>query len=154
MIRRTAAALAIATLFAPSAFAQSGCEDIKGLVESGAFVAEGSTIGFVVGARWGNGVLTLKDGTAHKFSFSGLKLLDTGVSGGDAVGTVYNLEKVEDFAGAYSGAGMGVAVVAGPGEVVMNNDKCVIVKARLTNEGVRLSPPGPNAVQVKLDPSS
>jgi len=154
MILRSAAVALIVSLFGTSAFAQSGCEEKKGLVESGTVVAEGKTLGFAVGARWGDGVLTLKDGTTHKFSFLGMKLLDTGVSAGEVVGTVYNLEKVEDFAGMYSGAGIGVAVAAGPGEVVMNNGKCVIVKARSRNEGVRLSPPGPNAIQVKLGPSS
>jgi hypothetical protein len=148
MMFRSAAAVLVACLAGTNAFAQSSCEDVKEPVESGTLVAEASTL------RWGDGLLSLKNGTTHKFSFIGVKLPDIGVRTNVVVGTVYNLKKIEDFAGTYSGAGVGEAIAAGAGEVVVKNDKCVIVKVRSRHEGVRLSPPGSNSIQVKLGSSS
>ncbi len=37
-------------------------------------------IGFLLGVRWGEGVLTLNSEEQHSFDVSGAKLLETGVS--------------------------------------------------------------------------
>ena len=63
------------------------------------------TVGFMVGVRWGNGVLTLSDGEKRTFSIIGGKLLETGVAKNVFSGEVYNLNKVADFEGTYFGAG-------------------------------------------------
>jgi len=73
------------------------------LVKAGTIEVKGGTVGFLVGFRWGSGTLTLNDGTKLKFSFRGLKVLETGAVEIKAVGTVYNLKKPADFEGTYTG---------------------------------------------------
>ena len=55
------------------------CAD-RELVQAGTFEAVAKSAGTLVGARWGSGAMTLKDGTTHWYSFKGAKLLDVGAS--------------------------------------------------------------------------
>ncbi len=82
----TASAVAIAaTAFGSMALAQSGEEKSKAcdrdnLVQSGTLQFSMTQIGFLVGVRWGEGVLTLNDGFQLSFDVSGAKLLETGIA--------------------------------------------------------------------------
>ena len=69
----TASAVAIAaTVFGSMALAQSGEEKAKAcdrnnLVQSGTLHFSMTSIGFLLGVRWGEGVLTLNDGFELSF---------------------------------------------------------------------------------------
>ncbi len=124
------------------------------LVQAGTFEAVGKSVGILVGARWGSGVMTLNDGTTHWFSFKGAKLLDIGASETRIVGTVYNLDSIEDFPGIFLGIGGGLAAVTKAlGGMSITNGKCVVLNGRAGSaEGVRLTNPlGPGGVRIALD---
>ena len=128
------------------------CEG-RELVQAGTFEAVAKTAGIIVGARWGGGTLTLDSGETYNFSFKGAKLLDFGVSETSFLGTVYNLEKIEDFPGTFLGVGTGFsAFTKGLGGVSMTNGNCVVLNAkRADTEGLQItSPIGPGGVVVEL----
>ena len=113
-------------------------------------MATAKSIGFFAGIRWGGGEVTLNNGQKFRFKFKGLKVLDTGVAVTDFVGEVYNLKKIEDFIGVYYGAAASLKIGKGKGEVVFNNSKCVVVKAKASGVGLQLSAPAPGGIYVQL----
>ncbi len=72
----------------------------------------GESVGVGVGVRWGAGVLTFR-GTAYPITIEGLSVGEVGVTTGDVEGAVYNLQRLEDFAGTYASASMGVTFAGG-----------------------------------------
>ncbi len=121
------------------------------LVKAGTLEVKGGTVGFLVGFRWGTGTLTLNDGTKLKFSFKGLKLLETGAVEVKAVGTVYNLKKPADFEGTFTGFSGGMTLGKELfGFINLENARGVIVSVKSANKGVRLSAPGPGGVHVSF----
>ena len=121
------------------------------LVKAGTLEVKGGTVGFLVGFRWGTGTLTLNNGTKLKFSFRGLKLLETGAVEIKAVGTVYNLKKPADFEGTFTGFSGGMTIAKELyGFVNLENARGVIVSVKSANKGVRLSAPGPGGVYVSF----
>jgi len=121
------------------------------LVKAGTLEVKGGTIGFLVGFRWGTGTLTLNNGTKLKFSFRGLKALETGAVEVKMIGTVYNLKKPADFEGTFTG--FSGSMTLGKelfGFVNLENANGVIVSVKSANEGVRLSAPGPGGVNVSF----
>ena len=97
--------------------------------------------------------MTLKDGTKVNFNFKGMKGIETGVSVREIEGEVYNLKNTEDLIGVYYGGSEQMTIgTAGKGEAVMNNSKCVVIKAKAKGEGVMLSAPGPSGVHLQLAP--
>jgi hypothetical protein len=68
-----------------------------------------TTIVVGVGVSWGEGVLTFQ-GQDHPFKVGGLSLVGVGGSSVEAEGTVFNLEKLEDFGGTW-GEASGAAVL-------------------------------------------
>ena len=110
-----------------------------------------TTIGFMVSARWGDGVLTLNNGEQRRFHMVGAKALETGVAANDFVGEVYNLKNVEDFEGTYYGASKNINLgTYGEGEGSANNAHCVIVKFRMTGTGLKVSGPAPGGIEVSF----
>ena len=121
------------------------------LVKAGTLEVKGGTVGFLIGFRWGTGTLTLNDGTKLKFSFRGLKVLETGAVEIKAVGTVYNLKKPADFEGTFTGFSGGMTIAKELyGFVNLENARGVIVSVKSANKGVRLSAPGPGGVYVSF----
>ena len=128
----SAAVLAFATL--QSVAAKSDLQAV-GTVEGHA-----TTLGFIVGVRWGEGILNLEDGSQHKFTAKGAKLLETGVAEVNFKDHVYNLEKFEDFKGDYGAVSGGLTVIKGiTGRAVLSNDNCVYINVEAESEGVRLA---------------
>jgi hypothetical protein len=94
---------------------------------------------FGIGFGSGNGVLTFH-GKRHQFDVSGLSWGPTaGVSTSQLVGSVLNLEKVEDFAGVYAATGVGAAAGVGAGRVRLQNSKGVVLILQGAKFGVELS---------------
>ncbi len=122
------------------------------LVKSGTFVIEGKSIGFLIGFRWGTGTLTLIDGTRLKFSFKGVKAIETGAAIVKATGIVYNMKHVTDFEGLYSGLSGSLTLGKGlTGFINYKNDTSgVIVSVKPSSKGIRLSAPAPGGVSVSF----
>jgi lipid-binding SYLF domain-containing protein len=125
--------------------------DIENATPSGVVIGSIKTIGWLVSARWGNGVLTLENGEQHRFHMVGAKALETGAAKDDIVGEVYNLKNLEDFEGTYWGASKNIKLgTLGKGEGVVNNSRCVVVKFRISGMGLKVSGPAPGGVEVSF----
>jgi hypothetical protein len=92
-----------------------------------------------IGVEWGEGTLTMYDGTSHAFKATGLTLLDVGISGVEAKGEVYNLVEAKDLEGTFLVGEAGAALVGGGSASVMKNKHGVVMKLKSTQEGVRLT---------------
>lgn len=102
--------------------------------------------------HWGDGVLTLNNGEAHKFRIIGGKLIETGFGETHLKGTVYSLKDIRYFEGIYYGSPSQSALVKGPkaGITAKNSSNCVYIHGESATQGVRLSAPAPGGVQIKL----
>ncbi len=153
----TASAVAIAaTAFSNLALAQSAEETAKScdrdnLVQSGTLKFSMTSVGFLLGVRWGEGVLTLNNGEQHRFDVSGAKLLETGIATANFEVEVYNIRSLDDFEGTYYGASTKITVIKGKGELQTNNANCVFIRARSTGGGLQLSAPAPEGLAIKFE---
>jgi hypothetical protein len=108
-----------------------------------------------MGQSTGEGRLTLLDGTAHAFSVSGLNLQGHGGSSIDleARGEVYNLQRLEDFAGTYRRFIGAVDPERPTNTLMLENDQGVLiavtVTAAIAQTDVRILP-SESGVTVKL----
>jgi hypothetical protein len=124
------AAAAILAMAAPGAAQEA---------PSGTVEISTSTAAIVFGANRGDGVLTLQDGTKHKFSVENLKAGAVGVSTVEATGTVYNLKQLRDFEGDYLEGEAGVAIGVGVSGMTLKNEKGVVIKLQATQLGVNFT---------------
>jgi hypothetical protein len=129
-----------------------GCDvNAENMPASATVTGSVTTIGLLVSARWGDGVLTLNNGEQRRFHIIGVKALETGVAGNDFEGTVYNLKNVDDFEGTYYGASTNVNLgTLGEGQGSVNNAHCVIVKFTMTGTGLKVSGPAPGGIEVSF----
>ena len=138
-------------VFLGSAVNAVACAD-KELVRSGEIVGTGKSVGFIVGARWGEGTVRLDDGRVFEFRVRGVKGGETGIANVSVRGIVYNLEAIEDFSGRYIGVAGGVTIAnKGAGIASFSNSKCVTV--RVTRDevaGVQGSLPFPGTLDVEV----
>ncbi len=123
----------------------AGAQDKKPV---GTVTLESKSVAVGVGVSWGDGILTFK-GKQHKFSVKGLSVVDLGVSKVSAKGDVYDLTKLEDFAGTYVAAQVGATIAGGAGAVAMKNQHGVIMTLTGTGMGAQLTL-APKGVDVKL----
>lgn len=119
---------------------------------SATLTAEIRSVAVGIGTSSGTGELTLNDGTKRFFSLTGLSVIDVGVSRSSVVGQVYNLQNVEDFAGAYTAGTAGIAIGGGAGTASMTNEKGVTITASSSQTGLRLTL-APTGVTIRLAPS-
>ena len=68
---------------------------------SGTVTVTATSAAVGIGWSWGNGTLTLLNGKQHHFKVSGLDVVAVGFKQATAVGKVYNLKNIKDFAGTY-----------------------------------------------------
>jgi hypothetical protein len=115
---------------------------------SGTVTIESKSVALGVGVSWGDGKLNY-GGTTRTFSVRGLSVVDLGVAKVSARGKVFNLKKVEDFAGTYAAAQAGVAVGGGMSVVVLRNQNGVVLELTSTQTGVKLTLAG-EGIEVKL----
>lgn len=127
--------------------------DTQELVEAGTLTGAGQSVGFIIGARWADGVVRMNNGTTFKFKAKGGKGMEVGVAAAKFSGTVYNLEKPEEFAGTYSGmSGAVTAVETGAGFAHYTNGNCVVLKVKRHDpSGVQAGAPMLGVVQIKID---
>lgn len=92
----------------------------------------------ILGGSDGTGLLEMKDGGVHAFKIGGIKLGGMGIDKIHLTGNVYNLKKVEDFAGVYFEADAAITVVKGAGGTWMKNDKGVSIHLSGSTDGLSL----------------
>lgn len=101
-----------------------------------------------VGLSWGSGVL-MYHGKEFKFKVDGLSIGNVGIQNATALGKVYNLKNVADFAGDYAAVAVGMTVGGGAGTKTMRNEHGVIIDVVSTNQGVDFTL-GPQGVKIIL----
>jgi hypothetical protein len=118
---------------------------------SGTLTVTATSVAAGIGWSWGSGTLTLVDGSQHQFKVSGLDVVAVGIKQATGVGYVYNLKKLEDFAGQYVKGAVGVAVGGGAGATSMRNDKGVVINLTGVGQGIdfRLAVSGMEVTLVK-----
>jgi hypothetical protein len=102
----------------------------------------------IFGGASGRGVLHFQ-GKTYPFTMKGATVGGAGYTEVHGTGAVHFLKKVEDFAGNYTGIGIGAAAVAGKGASTFQNDKGVVVSTKSKADGVALNL-GVSAVTVTL----
>jgi hypothetical protein len=127
---------------APVTVASIGAEPDGTLDLAGGSVAAG--IGYV----WANGDLVYK-GEKHRFSVRGVSVVDVGAAHLTASGVVYNLNRIEDFAGTYSAVSAGATVGGGGSAAFLQNEHGVVVRLLSTTAGLRFNLAA-NGLHVKL----
>lgn len=125
----------------------AGADDLR---QSGTVKIEQVQIAFIGSGNLGGGHLTV-NGRSYEFTIGGLGIGGFGVSKMTAVGEVYNLNDVADFAGAYLQARYGLAVGStGTGELWLENTNGVVLHLDTKREGLALSL-GADAVVIDFD---
>ena len=123
-------------------------KDKEEAAPSGRVTIKITEVGLGVGVTWGEGTLTFK-GKKYKFKVKGLNAIAVGLSSIEAKGEVYNLQKLDDFAGRYVGMGEGAALVKGSAGLTVKNYKGVVLnlkasqtglELKLANEGLSITP--------------
>ena len=109
---------------------------------------EATQFRLILGGGSGEGVLTFQ-GKDYPFTMKGGSVGGVGYTEVQGAGVVHFLKKVEDFAGTYSGIGVGAALVEGKGASTFQNNKGVVVSVKSRTDGAALNM-GVNAVTVKL----
>lgn len=101
-----------------------------------------------VAINWGKGVLTFENRN-HPFRVRGLGIVGVGGSSIDASGTVFNLERLEDFEGSWAQIdGAAVLGRASSGGVSLSNGPAVMILTG-SQKGARLGAGG-GAVRIEL----
>jgi hypothetical protein len=96
-------------------------------------------IAFIGSGAMGGGTLYFR-GRAYPFKLGGLGIGGIGVSTIDAVGTVYNLYRLQDFNGVYGQAQTGFAIgEQGKGQMWLQNSHGVYLKLQARRQGLALS---------------
>ena len=105
---------------------------------SGTVSLRSTSVAAGVGVQWGDGILTYK-GKKYPFSIQGLEVVGVGYSEVTAEGTVYNLQRLKDFAGVYVSAEASATAGSGASTVTMKNPNGVVLSLRTLQEGVKLT---------------
>lgn len=82
------------------------------------------SVGLLFGFSQGRGVLEFQ-GRKYPFAVSGIKVANLGITQLDALGQVYRLRDVADFAGSYAAIEGGLTLIQGGGSAVLRNEKGV-----------------------------
>jgi hypothetical protein len=90
----------------------------------GAVSVDMTTVAAGVGASWGSGVL---------------RFGNVGVSSINAVGNVYNMNSLSQFAGNYAAVGAGITLAGGVAGLKMQNQSGVIINLYAVQQGVQLN---------------
>lgn len=90
-----------------------------------------------VGYTWGGGTLTYK-GKKYPVKVEGLSVGEVGIVRATARGNVFDLGKLEDFAGNYTAGGAEATAGGGAGVTVMKNQNGVVIHLKSTTQGASL----------------
>jgi hypothetical protein len=96
------------------------------------------SVGLGLGVSWGQGILEYQ-GQQYPFTVTGFSIGDVGAAKVVARGEVYNLQRVEDFAGMFMTAAAGATVGAGASAAAMKNQNQVDMVWTATNQGLNFT---------------
>jgi len=99
---------------------------------------KGGSIAVGIGYTWGHGDLTY-GGDAHRFSISGVSIVDVGATNISASGVVYNLKALSDFSGNYVAVSAGVTIAGGGSAIYLKNEHGVVMKLIATDVGLKFN---------------
>ena len=133
-----AAALPQAALAQGAPSKQLTAADLAKMKPSGTVTLDEKEIGLIIGGAEGKGVLTLGD-KKYNFTLKGLSAGGIGIAKVHATGNVYQLNKVEDFAGRYTGVTAGATAVKGIGGASFQNGKGVYMSLKERSTGAELA---------------
>ncbi len=102
-----------------------------------------------IGISWGEGKLSMYDGTKHEFTVSGMTVVDVGITSVEASGEVYNLVEAKDLEGVFVAGEAGATMIGGGSVLALKNRNGVVMKLKSTQKGLRLSLAG-QGLKVKL----
>jgi hypothetical protein len=109
------------------------------LKKSGSVDIQQVQIAFIGSGNLGGGTLTF-GGKTYSSTVGGLGIGGFGISKIEATGTVYNLNQLEQFAGAYIQGRYGYAAgTASGGELWLKNPAGVVMELKAKREGLALS---------------
>ena len=137
--------LALAMTLAPGAVALSEARKVTGTVEISQI-----QVAFLYSGNVGGGALIF-NGKRYPFTIGGLGIGGIGASRIEATGEVYNLERLEDFPGAYVQARYGLAAgEKSAGELWLENASGVGLRLDAKRKGLALSLGG-DAIYIAFD---
>ena len=93
---------------------------------------------FIISGKAGGGVLEF-EGKEHAFNIGGLGVGGIGVQTLNAVGAVYNMTDISQFAGTYVQARAGATLGKGASAMRLSNNNGVILDLKSSNRGAALS---------------
>jgi len=109
----------------------------------------GGAVAAGIGYTWGHGEIAYQ-GETHRFSVSGVSVVDVGAVNLSAHGVVYHLARLEDLNGDYVAASAGLTIAGGGDAVVLKNEHGVLIKLLATEKGLRFNLAG-SGVRVKVE---
>jgi hypothetical protein len=128
--------MALATMFAGASLRSAFGQNAK---PSGTVTIRQVQVAFIGSGTGGGGTLRF-NGRSYAFTLGGLGIGGIGVSRLDATGTVYNLNRLEDFNGVYGQARTGWAAgKSGKGEMWLENPNGVRLRLHAQRKGLALS---------------
>jgi len=140
-------ALAAGLLLALAIAGPSGADDLK---KTGTVRIEQVQIAFIGSGNLGGGTLQF-GGKSYDFSIGGLGIGGIGLSKITATGTVYNLDKLAYFPGAYVQGRYGMAIGdVSTGKLWLKNSHGVVLELQADRKGLALSLGG-DAIYIDLD---
>jgi hypothetical protein len=133
-----------------AALAIEGASAADDLKKSGTVRIEQVQIAFIGSGNLGGGTLKF-GGKSYDFTIGGLGIGGIGVSKITATGTVYNLDKLAHFPGAYAQGRYGLAIGdVSTGKLWLKNSHGVVLELRAEREGLALSLGG-DAIYIDLE---
>ncbi len=129
----------ISTLFV-SAMLLTGTAFASDPVKSGSVTIDETQVSLILGGDMGGGVVTM-GGESRSFKTTGIKLGGIGINKLHLIGNVYDMKKIEDFAGIYATFQLGATLgYATKDAIWLKNDKGVKINLKSSGaEGVALS---------------
>ena len=109
---------------------------------------EGSSAAYYAAASGGQGTLYYR-GRKYPFSFRSIGAGGTGAQNVWATGDVYNLDRLSDFSGNYTGVRSGLTLLRGRQHAKFTNDKGVVIYVAGNTEGLASST-GASTVSIQL----
>ena len=98
----------------------------------------GGAVAAGIGFQWGHGDVVF-EGQKHRFSVSGLSIVDVGASSYSASGLVYNLHDINDLNGNFTQVSAGMTVAGGGSADYLRNEKGVVIKLLESQKGLRFN---------------
>jgi hypothetical protein len=140
-MRNVIVSLAASTLLCVASYASEGNSSAPvadNATPDGTVALKGGSVAAGIGYTWGHGELKYRE-ALHQFSIKGVSIVDVGATNYTAVGSVYNLKDLSDFAGNYVAASAGITVAGGGTAVYLKNDHGVIIKLVSTDVGLKFT---------------